>query len=88
MTQTVEKSDWQRCGGAEIVKKVDKEGSGRTVEGMDRQDGTGRAWRWNLGTGKWATCPHAPGRGTQVAREERRLAARGWLFSGEVSSDV
>ena len=29
------------CGGVEMVKKVDKEGSGRTAEGMDQQDGVG-----------------------------------------------
>ena len=38
-----------------LPKKVEKEGSGRTTEGMDQQDGTGRAWRWNLGAGKWVT---------------------------------
>ena len=29
------------CGGVEMGKKVDKEGSGRTVGGMDQQDGVG-----------------------------------------------
>ena len=32
------------CGGAEMGKKVDKEGSGRIVGGMDQQDGAERAW--------------------------------------------
>ena len=32
------------CGGAEMGKKVDKEGSGWTVGGMEQQDGAGRAW--------------------------------------------
>ena len=71
-----------------MVKKVDKEGSGRTTGGMDQQDGVRRAWRWNLITGKWATCPHAPARGRQAAGEEWCVAARGKLFSGGVSSDV
>ena len=57
-------------GGAEMVKKVDKEGSGRIVGGMDHQDGVRRAWRWNLITRKWGRCPHAPTRGSQAAREE------------------
>ena len=71
MTQTVEKSDRRRCGGAEIAKKVEKEGSRRTVEGMDQQDDAGQAWRWNLSTGKWVTCPHVSACGTQAAEEER-----------------
>ena len=33
-----------KCSGAKMGKKVDKEGSGRTVGGMDQQDGAGRAW--------------------------------------------
>ena len=32
------------CDGAKMGKKVDKEGSGRTVRGISQQDGTGRAW--------------------------------------------
>ena len=32
------------CGRAEMGKKVDKEGSGRTTGGMGQQDGVGRAW--------------------------------------------
>ena len=39
---------------------------------MDQQYGAGRAWRWNLGTGKWATRPQASEHGTQAAREEWR----------------
>ena len=47
-----------------MVKKVDKEGTGRTVGGMDQQDCIGQAWRWNLGIGKWAMRLHALVRGT------------------------
>ena len=47
-----------------MVKKVDKEGPGRTIGVMDQQDGIGQAWRWNLNIGKLATRPHAPARGT------------------------
>ena len=32
------------CGRAEMGKKVDKEGSGWSVEGMEQQDGAERAW--------------------------------------------
>ena len=32
------------CGGAEMGKKVNKEGSGWTAEGMEQQDDTGRTW--------------------------------------------
>ena len=32
------------CGGAEMGKNVDKEGSGRIAGGMGQQDGAGRAW--------------------------------------------
>ena len=32
------------CGGVEMGKKVDKEGSGWTAGGMELQDGVGRAW--------------------------------------------
>ena len=56
-----------------MVKKVDEEGSGRTAQGMDQQDGVGQAWRWNLSIGKWATHPYAPARGTQAAGEEWRV---------------
>ena len=76
------------CGGAKMVKKVDKEGSGRTVGGMDQQDGAGRAWRWNLVMGKWAMCPHAPVRERQTVGEEWHVAAREKLFFGGVSSYV
>ena len=31
------------CGGAEMSKKVDKEGSGWTVGGMEQQDGPEQA---------------------------------------------
>ena len=48
MTKTVKNSDRRRCSGAKIVKKVDKEGSGRIVGGMDQQDGAGQTWRGNL----------------------------------------
>ena len=40
---------------------------------MDQQDGSGQAWRWNLGIEKWVTRPHASARGTQAAGEERRV---------------
>ena len=40
---------------------------------MDQQDGAEQAWRWNLGTEKWVTCPHKPVRGTQALGEERRV---------------
>ena len=76
-------------GGAaepKLLKNV-KEGSGRTVGGMDQQDGAGRAWRWNHGVGKWVTRPHAPVCETQSVGEDRCLAARGQLFVGKVSSD-
>ena len=56
-----------------LPKKVEKEGSGRTIEGMDQQDGAGRAWRGNCGAGKWVTRPHAPARETQFAKEDRRV---------------
>ena len=32
------------CGRAEMGKKVNKEGSRWTVEGMEQQDGAGRTW--------------------------------------------
>ena len=32
------------CGGVEMGKKVDKEGSRWTALKMEQQDGTGRAW--------------------------------------------
>ena len=32
------------CGEAEMGKKVDKEGSGWAIGGMEQQDGAGRAW--------------------------------------------
>ena len=32
------------CGGGEMGKKVDKEGSGWTAGGMEQQDGVRRAW--------------------------------------------
>ena len=32
------------CDEVEMGKKVDKEGSGWTVGGMEQQDGAGRAW--------------------------------------------
>ena len=50
------------CGGVEMVKNVDKEGSRRTVGGMDQQDDVGRDWRWNLVTGKWVTRRRMKGR--------------------------
>ena len=40
------------CGGGEMGKKVDKEGSGWTAGGMEQQDGAGRAWMWSPVTGK------------------------------------
>ena len=40
------------CGGAEMGKKVDKEGSRWTTGGMEQQDGAGRAWIYSLVTGK------------------------------------
>ena len=52
---------------------MDKEGLGRTVGGMDQQDGAKRAWRWYLGIGKWAMRPHAPAHGTQAVEEEWRV---------------
>ena len=67
-------------GGAvepKLPKKVEKEGLGRTVGGMDQQDGAGRAWRWNLGAGKWVSHPHAPVRETQYAGKDRHVAERG-----------
>ena len=64
-------------GGAEMVKKVDKEGSGRIAGGMDQQDSAGRAWRWNLVTGEWATCPHAPTCPDAWKTGRRRRVARG-----------
>ena len=36
-------------------KKVEKKGSGRTIGGMDQQDGAGRAWRRDLCTEKWVS---------------------------------
>ena len=32
------------CGGVEMGKKMDKEGSGRTAGGMGQQDSVERAW--------------------------------------------
>ena len=50
MELEMKKSDLNRgeerlmeCGRAEMVKKEDKEGSRRTTEGMDQQDGAERA---------------------------------------------
>ena len=59
--------------GSRNYQKGEKEGSGRTAGGMDQQDGAGRAWRRNLGIGKWVTRPHASAHGTQAAREKRRV---------------
>ena len=64
----------KECGGAEMVKKVDKEGSGRIAGGMDQQDGAGQAWRWNLVTGKWAWPTRAGG---WKAGRRRRVACGG-----------
>ena len=77
-------------GGAaepKLPKKVEKEGSRRTAEGMDQQDGTGRAWSWNRGAEKWVTRPHASVRETQSTGEDQCVAARGRLFANVVSSD-
>ena len=57
-------------------KKVDKEGSGWTAGGIVQQDGTGRAWTWSLGTGKWPTRPHAPPRAGAWTAGCRREATR------------
>ena len=56
---------------SEIAKKLEKEGSGRTAGGMDQQDSARRAWRWNLGAGKWVTRPQAPTGETQSAGKDR-----------------
>ena len=58
-------------------QKGGEEGSGGTAGGMDQQDGVGRAWRWNLGAGKWVTRPHASACETQSAGEDRREVAHG-----------
>ena len=40
------------CGGGEMGKKVDKEGSGWTAGVMKQQGGAGRAWMWSPVTEK------------------------------------
>ena len=60
-----------------LPKKVENEGSGRTIGGMDQQDSTRRAWKWNLGIRKWVTCPHASTCETQSMGEDRRVEERG-----------
>ena len=65
-------------------KKVDKEGSGWTVGGMEQEDDAGRAWIWSPITGKWSTRPHAhPGAGAPMVgyrREAARDGAWGAVF--------
>ena len=59
-------------------KKVDKEGSGWTAEGIEQQDGVGQAWTWSPGTGKWPTSPHAhPSAGAWTAGCRRKEARDG-----------
>ena len=56
-------------------KKVDKEGSGWTAEGIKQQDGAGRAWTWSPDTEKWPTRPHTHPRAGAWTAGCRREAA-------------
>ena len=62
-----------------MVKKVDNEGSGRTAEGVDRQDGARQAWRWNLGTRKWATRRRVERRPPEKSGKWKAVFQRGFL---------
>ena len=57
-------------------KKVDEEGSGWTVGGIEQQDGAGRPCMWSPVIGKGATCPHAHSRSGAWTASCRRKEAR------------
>ena len=57
-------------------KKVDKEGSGWTVGGIEQQNGAGRPSMWSPITGNGATRPHAHSRAGAWTASCRRKVAR------------
>ena len=69
-------------------KKVDEEGLGWTVGGIEQQDDAGRPCMWSTVTGKGATRTHAPARGWQAVGGRRSVTARALLFSSGVATGL